>query len=283
MTEKKDAIQRTSDSIETAVRDSGVVAVKGHPAFLQAVRMAHGLRSLRDALPDAFVRENIMPLQGSALGFLTDKDSSEGYPLETVRDVLCEALLRGFRPVGNEFNIISGRFYGARAGFDRIVHEFPGLSHLRVDLGVPVTSNGGALVACVASWTLDGLADSLDCVAPRSADGIDTRIPVRANAGMGTDAILGKAHRKLFARIYQRLTGSSRDVIDADVEELPRRATLAGSAPSATAALAADLLAAPALDGCPVEPPIDPPMGANCQPADPALGPDGVPEPGSEG
>jgi len=225
---KQQAIQKASERIEMAINECGVLAVRDQPVFMQAIRMAHGIRMIREALPEAFVKESFLPLQNSALGFLTDKP--DGYPWEVVRDVLCEALLRGFRPVGNEFNIIAGRFYGAKAGFERIVVEYQGMSDLRINLGVPtLAGDKGALVPCEASWVFLGKADSIACV--QSKDGLDTRIPVRVNSGMGPDAILGKATRKLFARIYQRLTGCSRDVIDSDLDEVPRAELPAPAAP----------------------------------------------------
>src|SRR5690349_9721900 len=133
-----------------------------------------------------------MPLQNSKLGFLTDK--KEGYPWEVVRDVLCEAFLRGFHPVNNEFNIIAEGFYGAKNGFERIVLDWPGLSDLRIDMGVPtMAGDKGALVPCTAAWRFDGQEMKVECLpATTTKDGevlsIDTRIPVRVNSGMGPDA-----------------------------------------------------------------------------------------------
>jgi hypothetical protein len=161
-----------------------------------------------------------MPLQGSKLGFVTDKDAGGGYPAEVVREVIIEALLRGFRPVGNEFNIIAGQFYGAKNGFERIVREWPGLTNLRIDLGVPhLVAEKGALVPCEARWRLDGRDMKVEC-RPAAGDGFDTRIPVKVNGGMGPDAILGKATRKLYARVYQVLTGCASDIVDADGDVL---------------------------------------------------------------
>ena len=50
---------------------------------------------------------------------------------------------------------------------------------------------------CKASWKLNGTPDVMEA-----------EIPVRINAGMGSDAILGKAERKMRARIYNRITGT---------------------------------------------------------------------------
>lgn len=230
-TEKQIAIQNASVSIETAIKECGVMAVRKEPAFMQAVRMAHGIRMIKAALTEEFVKQNFLPLQNSALGFLTDKPDG-GYPWEVVRDALCEALLRGFMPVNNEFNIISNRFYGAKTGFERIVREWPGIDNLQIDMGVPrLVADKGALVPCEARWLLDGEVMSLSCAPPKDAGGIDTSIPVRVNSGMGPDAILGKATRKLYARIYQRLTGCARDVVESENEVIVSETLPAVAAP----------------------------------------------------
>lgn len=224
------AIEKSSQTIEFAIKECGVAAVRSQPPFMQAIRMAHGIRTIREALPDSFVKENFMPLQNSALGFLTD--AKEGYSIDVVRDVLCEALLRGFMPVGNEFNIISGRFYGAKNGFERIVREFPGMRDLWFELGVPqLAGDKGALVPVVAKWHFEGVEDQLLCVDKTKEGGIDARIPVRVNSGMGADGILGKATRKMYARIYQRLTGCAQDVVDSDPDVIPVNALPAPAEP----------------------------------------------------
>lgn len=258
---KREEVAKAGEQIQRAIVECGVTAIQKEPPFMQAIRMATGVNMIRKALTDAFVEQYFMPLQGTTLGFLTDKDTAGGYDVRVVKEVLCEALLRGFRPVGNEFNIISGRFYGAKNGFDRIVHEWPGVSGVQIDLGVPhLAGDKGALVACRARWFLDGEEMTLECTAAATATDVDTRIPVKVNGGMGPDAILGKATRKLYARIYQRLTGCSRDVVDAEPEVIP-----AESLPAP---------AAPALDGKRMK------MGAK---ADPASDTSGHPEPGASG
>jgi len=231
-TERQLAIEKSSMTIEMAIKECGVMAVRQQPPFMQAIRMAYGIRTIKEALPDPFIRDNFMPLQNSALGFLTDK-ADGGYPIEVVRDVLCEALLRGFMPVGNEFNIIAGRFYGAKNGFERIVREFPGMRDLWFELGVPhMAGDKGALVPCVARWHFEGVEDELLCIDKTKDGGIDARIPVRVNSGMGADGILGKATRKMYARIYQRLTGCASDVVDADPDAIPATALPAPAEPA---------------------------------------------------
>lgn len=54
-----------------------------------------------------------------------------------------------------------------------------------------------------ATWLLHGKPDSLEVC-----------IPVRVNSGMGADAILGKATRKILGRIHARITGSNQMIDD---------------------------------------------------------------------
>jgi hypothetical protein len=171
--------------------------------------MAQGITKLRQLLTIDFVKENIMPLQGSPLGFLTDQDKGGGYSPEVVRECSIEAMLRGIRVVGNEMNIISGRMYVAKGGAKRLVLEYPGLSNLQMDPGVPyMAGEKGALVPFSATWLLDGKEMKLVCEYVKEGDKVtDTRIPVKVNGGMGSDAIVGKAYRKMYVRIYDRLTG----------------------------------------------------------------------------
>jgi len=177
----------------------------------RAVSIANGIRRLREGLTKEVMRD-IMALQGTSLGFRTDKDKDNGYPEAVVRDCLIVSLFHGLHPVGNEWNIIGGNFYAAQAGFARKVREYPGLSNLREVYGVPKSVNGGAVVECEASWVRDGVKET-----------IKRTIPVRVNAGMGADAILGKAKRKLLASIYGQLTGSEFTMPDGDVDDPPMR------------------------------------------------------------
>lgn len=218
-----EAIEVVSQKIETALTEYGVSGIAKLPTILQAVRMAQGIRALREALSDQFMATVIMPLVGSKLGFVTDRDREPTpYPLAVVRDCTIEALLRGFRVVGNEFNIISGSFYVTRGGFERVVQEFPGLSHLVMQPGVPMLSQdkGGALVPYTATWRLNGEPASIVCQYVKEGEQVtDQRIPVRVNGGMGADAILGKAQRKMYYRIYQRLVGGTYGAVDGDISD----------------------------------------------------------------
>lgn len=177
-------------------------------SFEAELQLAHAMGQMRAMLtPD--VMEPVMALMNTDLGFRTDKDPKQidpktdkpfiPYSVEVVREVFIEAKLRGFHTAGNEFNIIAGRFYGAKNGFRRKVTRFPGLSLFKDVYDVPRTvGDKGAIVKARASWTLGNVEGS-----------IEIEIPVKVNSFMGADAILGKAERKLLKRVHDRITGQN--------------------------------------------------------------------------
>jgi hypothetical protein len=193
-------------AIESVLEGKTTLAIKDLPPLQQALALAAGVHQLRNLISKEVTEALLLPLQNSPLGFLTDNKG--GYDGPTVRECAIEAMLRGLRVTGNEFNIISGRMYPARAGLERLVGEFPGLTDLELTPGVPHTiADKGALVPFQATWLLNGKSQSMSCEY-NEATKRDSRIPVKVNSGMGPDAILGKATRKMCARILQRLTGS---------------------------------------------------------------------------
>jgi len=211
------------------VKASNMAAIEAalatcEPAKLRQMSLMERTLTLADSME--IMRQNfngailgrMKRLANTPLGFLTDRpDQTKAYHDDVVRDCVIEAMLRGAQPIGNEFNIIAGRCYLTKQFFERQLRTFSGLTELRLVEGVPSThqQSGGALVPYRASWLLNGAPDEIIC--DLNADGTDTRIAVRVNAGMGVDAILGKAKRKMLARIYARITGSDWLEVEDDV------------------------------------------------------------------
>ncbi len=167
--------------------------------FSSALALSNGIKALRGLLDDEIMSE-IMNLADTPLGFLTDrgtKPERERYQVHEVRDAIIEASLRGFRVAGNEFNIISSRFYAAKNGLHRKVVTYPGVTDFKEFLGVPkLSGDRGAIVSAKATW----LKDNIKCELSRE-------FAIRVNSGMGADAILGKCQRKLYAAVLNRLSG----------------------------------------------------------------------------
>lgn len=199
--------------------------------------MSRAISALEGILTDKVCDEWLAPLMGRPLGFRTDRDlkpANERYSIGEVRECAIVALLSGFEVYGNEWNIIGGNFYAAKNGLERKVRKWEGIKNFElIPGGIQAVGDKGALVGMTARWTTqDGEVQTLVCdIMPRTnADGsplmldgkqavTDGRIPVRVNTGMGADGILGKAERKMYARVLKKWSGmdfpdSDGDAID---------------------------------------------------------------------
>lgn len=187
--------------------ESGLACANMTNNFTKTFTVARCVSQLKQALTPQ-VMQPIMELQGTPLGFRTDKDKNGGYPIETVKEVLIEATMAGLMPCGNQFNIIGGRMYPTKEGFTYLLSQLPDLSYT-INQGVPVSKNGGAIVRTEILWRRDpsGVAQPNKKI---------LEIPVRVNNGMGVDAILGKADRKAKCWLYNHVTG--RTLNDGEVE-----------------------------------------------------------------
>ena len=215
------AIEKVTEAITVAVEQCNIEAIQKLPVMQQTIVLANGMRELRNAMSKEVVDQVFMPLQGSKLGFRTDRDDKDpaGYPWQVVRDCVIDAMIRGFRPIGNELNIIAGNPYYTKEAYERKVSEFPGLTDFRPEPGIPHMAQGGALVPYHASWKLNGVVDSMICdVVKIDGEDKDRRIAVKVNNGAGVDNILGKAKRKFYARVYERLSGVK--TVDDDVMDV---------------------------------------------------------------
>ena len=198
--EKVNKLMSELISIDDKIKEARLMITKATGEIQRTIAIAQGIAAVKEAIKPNV--KDIMGIQNNALGFLTD--SKAGYPEETVLNVMVEGLIRGFSMTGNEINIISGRFYGAKAGYRRLVERYPGLTNLDINLEAPVIKGDLALVNGYATWRLDGkpMRKQFD---PSGKDGFS--IPVRVNNGMGADGILGKAERKVLAKILVMVSG----------------------------------------------------------------------------
>lgn len=191
--------------------------------FERMFQKCAAVQQLRTLLTDEVMREHVLPMMDTPLGFRTDRDPKQidsktgrpftPYPIAVVREALIEALFRGVYPTDNEFNIIAGRCYITKEGFSRLLREYPKLTDIRRNLGLPRSVPEGSVVKAQASWKIGGVEDS-----------IEIEIPVKVNSFMGVDAILGKARRKLDCAIFNHITGS--ELSDADVDDDIRTGSL---------------------------------------------------------
>lgn len=199
-------LQETAEKLSASV--TSVLGSAETDAFTKAFTIAEATTSIKGLLTNE-VMGSIMALQGSKLGFKTDKDDKGGYPVGVVRDCLMEAVLTGVQPVGNQFNIISGNCYITKEGFGYLLKNIPTLSYELI-FGIPVidASKKSATVKVDIKWTYKGKSET------RSID-----FPIKSNEYMGVDGVLGKATRKARAWLYTTITNV--EISDGDAEEVP--------------------------------------------------------------
>lgn len=199
-------IENTLANLDQLANSSNALSVT-EPSFVESFKMATAIKEMRQALTPE-IMQPAMELMNTPLGFRTDRDPTKrgkdgqpikSYPISVVKESCIEAMLRGIPLVGNCFNIIAGRMYVTKEGFSFLLaHKVKGMTDLKKQFSVPVNKSGGAIVEASATWLMNGQPQSLE----RS-------IPVKVNAMMGTDAVIGKAERKLLASVYSQITGSS--------------------------------------------------------------------------
>lgn len=187
--------------------DVTVLAVMGENAitgFQRAYMLASATEQLREMLTPEYMAP-IMKLQGSRLGFRTDKDKSDGYSMEQVKDCLIDAVLQGVQPSGNMFNIIAGNMYITKEGYHHLLSKVPNLRY-QISFELPRIKETSSAICAIIKWSFGGneRTEKLD-------------IPIRVNTGMGTDAIIGKATRKARHWLYSTITGQ--DTGDGDVQD----------------------------------------------------------------
>ena len=200
-----------------------VLSVMGQEAlqgFERAYLIANAAKELKTMLTPEYMSP-IMALQGNKLGFKTDKDTSNGYTENIVKNCLIEAVLTGVQPFGNQFNIIAGNCYITKEGFGHMLGNVKGLSYeIVADLPRINKENTSAAIVMNVRWSMNNGEDK-----NRSIE-----IPIKVNKYMGTDAVIGKATRKARAWLYNTITGS--EISDGDIADHDALATPLISKPS---------------------------------------------------
>ena len=221
-----DITQKEMDSCEDMARivdSTRDLISRGMSAMQESIVMARAMAKLLGLFTDPMLK-TINELRETALGYCTDRppgsDSEKkygAYKPHQLKIALLEGMLRGARTSNNEINVISGKAYLTRNFFERAVTETPGLSNLNVQLGAVASNERGAVVELVVSYKIRGVTHVHEFL---KTDVADLRVPVRMNAGMGTDAAYGKATRKVLARIYGQLSGQTPPEAEQDSESV---------------------------------------------------------------
>jgi hypothetical protein len=200
-------------------------------SVLAALNVAQGIAELRELFDQPEIKERIIALQDKAIGFRTDKDPTRKakgrdgqpdyfptpYSWEIVRDCSIEATLRGLQLAGNQFNIISGRMYATKEGYENLIRSLKRISEFSPTIGVPKPAGEGVLVDCEASW-----------VNHTSPQNLKATIPVKKFGTDSIEMVIGKATRKFLKRCYEKMTGNApsdgdaSDAIEVEAEVQPQ-------------------------------------------------------------
>lgn len=219
-------IEQSLEQIDKFVESQDLTALTGTTGGFKSVgAISTAMLTLQQMLTPE-VMKPITALQGSKLGFRTDNDRAGGYSPEVLRDALIEATLKGFFPVNNEMNVIAGNCYITKEGFQGWFKRqaLKGrCTYPDIRLSPPKTVADGSVVVASASCVVNN----------KTVEVKDAEIPVK---GQGADQILGKATRKILARLYEKVTGmqiGDGDVTEPDVNTM-KRAETTDAAPGAT-------------------------------------------------
>lgn len=223
-------------AIDQVVQECRLAATANH--MERALTLAQGIDMLDAMLTPEHV-EAFSRLQGKQIGFLTDRDRDGGYPPPVVKSVIVEALIRGLYITGNEFNIIAGKCYVTRWGFERLVRDFPGVADLELHPGPPnINPNPSSVTAYVpyrVTWVQDG--EPRELVRAKTDDG-DSRIVVKVDTNRegkittSADAMIGKATRRVLAAVYAMVASDhailpvAEGEVNGEIEEEPAEGEL---------------------------------------------------------
>lgn len=218
---KEQAKEAFSNALAIGKKYAGELA--NSEDFFKPIVMAMAIKDLREALtPEAMAA--VKELAGTSLGFLTDKKPNEQYSTDVIRECVVEAMIRGVGVVGNQFNIIAGRFYMARNGWEAKLRK-AGCTQIVPTVGKPEdvregkpnnngfakhTATFGAQATCIKGGQRYSVSA---CI----ADGIDGRIEASAFGKDLTDCLPGMKG-KVEARILKKLYCLACDAIEADDE-----------------------------------------------------------------
>jgi hypothetical protein len=201
-------------ALDKVIEDYAVtLADKSAGQMLRAAVVGRTIVKLRDSIGE--IMPTLKALQNTSIGFLTDR--KDGYDDDTLKTVAIESLIHGVQLTGNEFNIIRGRFYITQAGFAAKLRKTEGLSDLDVKPGTPVMKEGSASVRIAADWKYNDVRDRLT-----DHEGKPGRVfTVQISGPIGPDAVIGKALRKAYKAIYEKIHGSDHTIPDAEVIDVP--------------------------------------------------------------
>jgi hypothetical protein len=161
------------------------------------------------------MRELIEMSRDNRAGFLTDRNPAalrkhnadpnkkyelKPYSYDQIIEALLPCILEGYRPHGNEINIISGNGMPVKAGkHRRIIEMTDGYAD---GYGTPAVKDNYAFIKCRAKWKIDGQTQTLGY-----DEGDEVHIKIPFGKWDSLDKVLGLSESKFYTRVLRRITG----------------------------------------------------------------------------
>lgn len=202
---EKNELELISEKLNQTVLS--VIGAENIMGFERAYQISTAISFLQENLTEEYMKP-IMCMQGSRLGFKTDKDAAGGYPMKVVKDCIIDATLTGLEPTGNQFNIISSNMYVTKEGYGHLLSKVNGLTYF-IKHSVPKvdSSKTSAVVESLVKWTHNG---------KKQEEALE--FSIKGNSFASADAYIGKAERKCRAWLFNQL--SDMEIADGDVEDI---------------------------------------------------------------
>lgn len=173
---------------------------------LTAIAITNAVQQLRESITPELI-QGLKKLQGSPLGFMTDKDNGErigrgkyepgtGYDDDTIRDVVIMAASKGARMYGNEVNIIKSRMYLTKQYYGRLLDDTLGRYNWHTTPDIPRTATGGAIISGRVWWRDSSGEHTETC-----------QFAIKGDATSMIDQLIGKWEKRARQMIYERSTG----------------------------------------------------------------------------
>lgn len=225
-----ETLKNQLERIEVIVNETELAFRSESGKVMRALKMAAGIKALKEMITPAMMQQFIMPLMNTPIGFKTDQDPArprfkdgqkvevKPYPEIVVKECAIVAMLKGAQLVGNEFNIISGQAYFTKEFFMRSLGQLPDVTNVVPSPGIPQidTASGKAKIRYGLSWKRKGQTECL-----LDAEGKPGRVfEIRCDRFSSVDQVIGKADRKAYAAAYKQIVGSELAPADGDVDDL---------------------------------------------------------------
>ena len=174
---------------------------------LTAIAIANAVQQLRESITPELI-QGLKKLQGSPLGFQTDKDNGAhigrgkyepgtGYDDDTVRDVAIMAASKGARMYGNEVNIIKSRMYLTKQYYGRLLDDTLGRHNWHTTPDIPRDIGEKRAVVSGTIWWRDSDGEHTDTC----------QFSVKCDATSTIDLLIGNWVKRARQMIYERSTG----------------------------------------------------------------------------